>query len=282
VVQLGIFSKTFDGQDPATVLDAVRRAGFSAAQYNLACSGLPAMPEAIAPGVALAVAAAAQARGVAIAAVSGTYNMVHPDAAVRQAGHARLDVLASACAGLGTRLITLCTGTRDAQDQWREHPDNHTPEAWRDLLQSMETAIAIADRHDVLLGIEPELANVVNSARRARDLIDQLGSPRLRIVLDPANLFEVATPAEQRDTVSAAIDLLADRICMGHAKDRHADGRFATAGQGVLDYPHYLATLKTVGFSGPLITHGLTAAEAPAVAVFLRRVMGEAGIEATA
>jgi sugar phosphate isomerase/epimerase len=278
-MQLGIFSKTFDGTDPATVLAAVRRAGFSAAQYNLACSGLPAMPDAIAPGVALAVAAAARAQGVAISAVSGTYNMVHPDIAVREAGHARLEALASACAGLGTRLITLCTGTRDAKDQWHEHPDNHTPEAWRDLLASMETAIAIADRHDVLLGIEPELANVISSAQRARDLIDQLGSPRLRIVLDPANLFEVATLDEQRRTVSAAIDLLADRIFMGHAKDRHADGRFATAGQGVLDYPHYLACLKRVGFDGPLITHGLSAAEAPGVAVFLRQAMGDAGIE---
>jgi sugar phosphate isomerase/epimerase len=197
---------------------------------------------------------------------------------VRAAGHARLATLAAACAGLGTRVITLCTGTRDAQDQWRGHPDNDTPEAWRDLLAAMETAVAIADQHDVLLGIEPELANVVSSAAKARALIDQLGSARLRIVLDPANLFEVATLAEQRDTVAAAIDLLADRIVMGHAKDRHADGRFATAGTGVLDYPHYLACLTRVGFDGPLITHGLGADEAAGVATFLRGALAEAGI----
>ena len=59
---------------------------------------------------------------------------------------------------------------------------------------------------------------------------------------------------EQRRTVAAAIELLADRIAMGHAKDRHADGAFATAGTGVLDYPHYLACLKRAGFDGPLIT----------------------------
>jgi sugar phosphate isomerase/epimerase len=212
---------------------------------------------------------------VAIAAVSGTYNMIHPDPQVRAAGHARLEVLAAACAGLGTRLITLCTGTRDPLDQWKEHADNGNAEAWRDLLASMETAIVIADQYDIELGIEPELANVVSSAQRARDLIDQLRSPRLRIVLDPANLFEVATLAEQRATVAAAIDLLADRIALGHAKDRHADGRFATAGTGVLDYPHYLACLKRAGFDGPLITHGLGAEEAPGVAMFLQRVIAE-------
>ena len=278
-MRLGIFSKTFDGTDPATVLNAVVRAGYTAAQYNMACSGLPAMPDEIGSGVAQGVALAAKENGVEITAVSGTYNMIHPDVKIREAGHARLETLAKACAGLGTPLITLCTGTRDPKDQWHEHPDNSTPEAWRDLLKSMEAAIAIADTYDVYLGIEPELANVVNSAKRARQLIDQLGSSRLWIVLDPANLFEVATLEEQRSTVAAAIDLLADRIAMGHAKDRYADGKFATAGTGVLDYPYYLSRLKSVGFDGPLITHGLAAAEAPGVATFLKRVLRESGIQ---
>jgi sugar phosphate isomerase/epimerase len=277
-LQLGIFAKTFPGSDPQTVLAAVRAAGYTATQYNMACSGLAAMPDAIEASAAQAVAQAAREQGVAMTAVSGTYNMIHPDPAVRAAGHARLATLAASCAALGTRLITLCTGTRDAQDQWRGHADNTTPEAWRDLLASMRTAAEIADQHDVFLGIEPELANVVNSASRARALIDQIGSDRLRIVLDPANLFEVASLAEQRSTVAEAIDLLADRIVMGHAKDRHADGRFATAGQGVLDYPHYLACLKRAGFDGPLITHGLGADEAAGVAVFLRGALAEAGL----
>jgi sugar phosphate isomerase/epimerase len=280
-MRLGIFSKTFDGAEPSGVLAAVRAAGFTAAQYNMACSGLPAMPDAIDAAAARAVAQAAQMHGVRLAAVSGTYNMIHPDPAVRAAGHARLDVLAAACAGLGTSLITLCTGTRDAQDQWRAHGDNDSPAAWRDLLASMEIAAGIAERHGVDLGIEPELANVVSSAPRARALIDQLGSARLRIVLDPANLFEVATLAEQRSTVAQAIDLLADRIALGHAKDRRTDGSFATAGTGVLDYPHYLACLKRAGFDGPVVTHGLAAAEAAGVAAFLQRVMADTGIAVT-
>lgn len=140
----------------------------------------------------------------------------------------------------------------------------------------METAIGIADRCDVDLGIEPELANVVNSAQKARRLIDEMRSPRIKIVLDPANLFETTTLDEQRTTVSAAIDLLADRIVMAHAKDRNPDGSFATAGKGVLDYAHYLGRLKAIGFTGSLITHGLAASEAKDVARFLSEKL-EAG-----
>jgi len=277
-MRLGIFAKTFEGRDPKSALAAVRQAGFTAAQYNMACSGLPAMPDEIEPAVAQAVALAAKETAVEIAAVSGTYNMIHPDVTVREAGHARLETLARACAGLGTSLITVCTGTRDAHDMWRAHPDNGSPDAWRDLLVSMDAAIGIADRYNVELGIEPELANVVDSAERARQLIDQLGSARLRIVLDPANLFEIATLGDQRRVVAKAIDLLADRIALGHAKDRLSDGRFATAGTGVLDYPHYLSRLKAAGFEGPLITHGLTAAEAPSTAKFLKSVLQQCGI----
>ncbi|WP_377293744.1 sugar phosphate isomerase/epimerase family protein [Rhizobium sp. SG2393] len=274
-MKLGIFAKTFEGTDPATVLSAVAAAGYQAAQYNMACSGLPSMPDVISDAQADAVAAAAVAAGVEIVAVSGTYNMIHPDRSVREAGHRRLEVLALQARRMGTDLITLCTGTRDAKDQWKEHPDNDTPEAWQDLLEAMRIAVAIADRYDVYLGIEPELANVINSAEKAARLIAETGSARIRIVLDPANLFEVATIEEQRRTVSAAVDLLADRISMAHAKDRTPDGGFTTAGKGVLDYGHYLGCLKAIGFTGSLVTHGLSAAEAPAVATFLTGALSE-------
>lgn len=272
-MRLGIFAKTFAGSDPRTVLTAAKAAGFASVQYNMACSGLAAMPDSLTPGQCAAVAEASVATGVAIAAVSGTYNMIHPDPGVRAKGLQRLAILIENAAALGTDMVTLCTGSRDAEDQWRHHPDNATPEAWRDLLAEMAKACAFAESHGVKLGIEPELANVIDSAPRARLLIDTLQSPALAIVLDPANLFEVTPLPAQRDLLSAAIDLLADRITMAHAKDRDAAGGFATAGQGVVDFPHFLSRLHAAGFHGDLVTHGLTAAEAPGVARYLAETL---------
>jgi sugar phosphate isomerase/epimerase len=255
------------------VLRAAKTAGYAAVQYNMACSGLPAMPDTLTADQTAAVANASVATGVAIAAVSGTYNMIHPDPAIRAVGLRRLGVLIDAAAAMGTGTVTLCTGTRDPDDQWRAHPDNATPEAWRDLLDALAKACALAEAKGVQLGIEPELANVVDSAPRARALIDSLQSPSLAIVLDPANLFEVAPLATQRDILSLAVDLLADRIVMAHAKDRNADGSFATAGQGVVDFPHFLGCLGRAGFAGDLVTHGLRVEEAADVAVFLARAV---------
>jgi sugar phosphate isomerase/epimerase len=273
-MRLGIFARTFPGTDPASVLASAAAAGYSCTQYNMACSGLPSMPDSINPRQATRVAEASAGTGVAIVAVSGTYNMIHPDPRTRADGHRRLEVLATRCAELSTALITLCTGTRDPVDQWRRHPDNDTEAAWHDLLTAMEAAISIADRHNVDLGIEPELGNVVNSATKARRLIDTMTSRRLKVVIDPANLFEVATLEQQRDLVSSAIDLLADRIVLAHAKDRTRDGRFTTAGKGVLDYVHYIERLRSAGFAGSMVTHGLSAHEAGDVVAFLSERLG--------
>ncbi|TIT37963.1 MAG: sugar phosphate isomerase/epimerase [Mesorhizobium sp.] len=272
-MRLGIFAKTFPGTDPAVVLAAVKQAGYETTQFNLACAGLPSMPDAVPADAVAAIRVAARSSAVSLAALSGTYNMAHPDRTVRDEGLRRLGVVIDTAAALAIPLVTLCTGSRNAADQWAYHPDNATPVAWSDMAAEMEKALALAETAGVDLGIEPEQANIVTSASDAMRLIAEMGSEHLKIVLDPANLFEHATPDEARTIVAAAIDQAAGHIAMAHAKDRHGDGRFATAGQGVVDFPDFVARLKGVGFDGALVTHGLSADEAAGVAAFLRGLL---------
>ena len=272
-MQLGIFARTFSVHGALPVLKAVKLAGFECAQFNLACLGLPSMPDEIAGGVAEDIASAASTSGVNIAAISATYNMIHPDLKQRADGLRRLGLIIARARVMGTSLVTLCTGTRDPHDQWRHHKDNDSAEAWRDLVTEMAKALELAERHDVSLGIEPELANVISSATHAKRLLAELPSERLRIVLDSANLFEIESSARRTELVAEAVDLLGGRIVMAHAKDRDASGKFVAAGKGVIDFRDFIKRLKQVGFDGPLVTHGLDEAEAPAVAAFLRQVM---------
>lgn len=268
-MKLGIFAKTFEGTDPALVFSAAKASGFSMVQYNMACSGLTSMPDEISSEIATAVNHGAKQNDIEITAISATYNMIHPDMAVRKIGLQRLEILATRCAAMGASTLTLCTGTRHATDQWQWHAENETPDAWRDLVSEMAQALAIAERYNVVLGIEPELTNVVNSAAKAKLLIGEMQSSRLKIIFDAANLFEAASLQEQKSIISASVDMLAEHIVMAHAKDRRPDGAFTVAGRGCLDYGHYISCLKRVGFDGALVTHGLAAADAPNVAQFL-------------
>jgi sugar phosphate isomerase/epimerase len=269
-MQLGIFAKTFAVQGAAPVLNAVRAAGYQTAQFNMACVGLPSMPDEITDSVISEIAAASKSSDVSIAAISGTYNMAHPDPVVRADGLRRLRVLIKNAKALGTNLVTLCTGTRLTTDQWQFHKDNASPEAWRDMRTEMAKALQLAEAHGVKLGIEPELANIVSSAKLAKQLIDDLKSPHLKIVLDPANLFEIETKRHCKEIIACAVDLLGGEIAMVHAKDRNPLGEFVAAGTGVVDFEHFINCLKQAGFDGPLVTHGLNQTEAPSVAAFLK------------
>jgi sugar phosphate isomerase/epimerase len=276
MMKLGIFAKTFAGTTPRDVLEAAGKAGYASVQYNMACSGISALPEQIDPGISEAVRQASAQTGLDIAAISATYNMTHPDLSKREAGRRSFAAIAAAAKPMGSNVLTVCSGSLDQQDQWRHHPDNASPQAWRGMIAEFEALIKIADQFDVLIGVEPELANIIDSAAKARTLIDTLGSDRIRIVLDPANLAERATAHERRNIIERAVETLAGDIVMAHAKDRKADGDFAAAGKGVIDFVHFLSCLNRAGFKGSLVTHGLAEAEAPGVADFLEGALAEA------
>ena len=280
---IGIFAKTFPQPTPEENLDAVRRHRLGVVQYNLACAGLPSLPERLEPRLAQRISAAAAARGITIAAVSGTFIMIDPIRDRRDTGLRRLGRLAGACALLGTRIVTLCTGTRDPDDMWRGHPANGRPDAWADLLTAMEQALVMAEEHDLWLAVEPETANVVNSPAKARQLLDELGSPRLKIIIDPANLFHAEDLPRQRAILDATFDLLGPDIVLAHAKDvRVVAGtvHHVAAGTGLLDYPYYLALLRHVPV--PLIVHGLAEAEVGGALAFLRGALAAAQGQAPA
>lgn len=272
-MELGIFAKTFSGSTPMEVFTAARKTGYTSVQYNMACSGIGALPVEISEEVADAVATASRETGVSVAAISATYNMIHPDRAIRETGRRSFEAIASRAARIGAGLLTVCSGSCDPEDQWRHHPGNSTETAWLEMIGEFRLLDEVAGRYGVRIGVEPELANVVSSAHKARALIDTLASDRIRVVFDPANLFEREDARARKETIENAVHLLKDRIEIAHAKDRNADGSFATAGKGVIDYEHYISVLRRSGFDGVLVTHGLSHDEAEDVFQFLRSTM---------
>src|ERR1043166_5016659 len=112
-MQLGIFAKTFPRRTLAETLDAVASHGLRCIQFNFSCIGLPTLPETIAPTAIRQVREQCDARGIALAGVSGTFNMIDPDDRHRRERLGRLAGLAEAARGLGWHLMTLWTARRD-------------------------------------------------------------------------------------------------------------------------------------------------------------------------
>lgn len=271
-MQPGIFAKTFTRPTLAETLDAIVAHGLSTTQFNMACAGLPSMPDHLDDETVLAIRREFEAHKLTMAALSGTFNMIHPDPAKRRDGLRRLAVLAAACAALNTSILTLCTGTRDPDNMWRRHPDNHTLAAWRDLIESMQAALHIADQYGVSLAFEPEPANVIDNAEKGRRLLDELRSPRLKVVIDAANLFHPGELPRMRPILEEAFELLGPDIVLAHAKDMSAQGETGQTpvGKGVIDFDCYLSLLHDINYTGPLIIHGLDESEVAGSVAFLR------------
>lgn len=277
-MNLGIFETVFSRPTLGGTLEAVVSYGLRTIQLDLVSAGLDSMPAQVPASVATTIHDESERRGVEIAAVGGMYNMIHPDPAVRQRGLASLREIAAAAPAIGTSLVTLCTGTRDTESMWRRHPDNATLEAWRDLRAAIGAAVEIAEAHDVTLGVEPEPANVMRDARAARRLLDETGSDRLKIVMDPANILAGDRERSPELVLDEAFDLLGPDIALVHAKDLSADGRFCAAGQGIVPWGHVLSLLLGVEFDGALILHTLTEADVPQATAMLRELMRERGM----
>lgn len=275
-MEIGIFPTTFVRETLDETLDAMVAHGLFAAQVDLGVTGLPDLPEALDVTDVRAIRRSFDERAIDFSAVAGHFNMAHPSAEVREAGLRSLRAIAGACRGLGTSVITLCTGTRNTGSMWRPHPENHSLEAWRALVKTMEQAVAIADDYGVMLAFEPEVNNVASSPERARRLIREIASPRLKVVIDGANIFQAGQLADMKRVLTEAIGLLRDDIILAHAKDLDHDGDAGhlAAGTGLLDFDLYIQLLRTIDYDGPLILHGLTEAQVPQCVAFLRERLG--------
>jgi sugar phosphate isomerase/epimerase len=272
MLEIGVFSKTFARPTLDEVLDAVLANGLHTVQFNLSCAGAPAMPQEIDPALVTRIRQAFVARQMTMAALSGTFNMIHPNLAERRAGMNSLRQLMGVCGDLDAPIVTLSTGTRNPDNMWRAHPDNQSAEAWADLLVSMQEAAQMAEEADVILAFEPEVSNVVDSAMRARRLLDEIRSPALKVVIDGANLFHTGELPRMREILTEAFDLLGDDIVLAHAKDLSRDGEAGreAAGTGLLDYDLYMRLLHQCKHMGALILHSLSEEQVAGSVAFLR------------
>jgi sugar phosphate isomerase/epimerase len=276
--RLGIFARTFRRNTPADVADAVIGAGYALAHWNFAAIGRSTLAADVQDDQFMAVRTAFDSAGLGIPSVSGTFNMIHPDADLR----VRQIQLAVRLIGLAPRLgagvVTLCTGTRDSDNMWRAHPGNADPSAWSDLRRSLDTLLEAAREAGIRLGVEPELANVVRDARTARRLLEEVGlDAPMGIILDPANLLVPDTIEQQDKIIGEAIDLLGGWVIGVQAKDVVASG-YSAPGAGLMNYPAMLAQLARLGRPVPVIVQDASEDDAARVRADLVRWYDEASV----
>jgi sugar phosphate isomerase/epimerase len=274
MISLGIFSKTFVRPTVEEAFREVASLKLSFIQFNFSNAGLPTLPDQIEPSVIDEIRSAMQRHSIQIAAVSGTFNLIDPDFELRDQNLRRLAVLAAACEVLHAPVITLCTGTRNPDDMWRDHPDNATAAAWDEMVEGVRLALWITEPFGVKLAVEPEPGNVMRDAQKTRKLLDEIRSPRLGVIFDAANILAGNADLPQKDVLGGAFELLGNDIALAHGKEFVGDeSRARIPGKGELDWAFYLTRLSETSYKGPLILHGFSEDQSDEAVAFARDVL---------
>ena len=103
------------------------------------------------------------------------------------------------------------------------------------FIRNFKPVVRCAEQYGVTIAIEPVVKHIVYDAKRARTVLDEIGSPNLQILLDPVNLLNMENVDAREDVFAEAIELLGKDVAMIHFKDflrKDAGGQLAATGAG--------------------------------------------------
>lgn len=178
-----------------------------------------------------AIGEAYRAAGVSIHSLGVYTNLIHPDQAERDANLAYFEDMMRIARDMGVHTLITEAGHWHAETLPPPRVPHHLQEeVWGGMVTTAKDLARRAEKYDATVLFEPFFRGFLASAKRTRLFLEAVDSPRVRALLDPANLLEVNDLEEMFDQLAPWIDCL-------HAKDRklHVD-RGVAAGLGDLDY----------------------------------------------
>ncbi|MDQ0253202.1 sugar phosphate isomerase/epimerase [Evansella vedderi] len=118
---------------------------------------------------------------------------------------------------------------------------------WLRLKATIEELVEEAEKWGVFVGIEPANGHLIGTAVELHQMLEEVPSTNIGVVLDPGNLLTAENFHQQDDIIKEAFQLLGSRIVACHAKDRvfREDGKLdeVPPGEGDMNYQLYMKLL---------------------------------------
>ena len=166
------------------------------------------------------------------------FHVTHPDAEIRGQTVGYLEDLARLCRDLGGRVMVF------GSPHQRSLLPGVTPEQAIDRLHEVfSRLVPTLEATDTVVALEPLApaeTNVLNTAAETCRLIDRIGSPHVRLLLDVKAMSSEATPIPEIIAASAG------HLAHFHANDANLQG----PGFGAVDFAPIFAALQSIGYAG--------------------------------
>lgn len=225
----------------------VHRLGFSCGHLALSkvIDEFPTTDEALTPGLAMYIKNVFAKNQVDIAVLGCYLNLAHPDRGqLAEITHRYLAHIRFA-SWLGCGVVGTETGAPN--ETYSYTPECHTQEALQTFMENLRPIVSYAEKMGVVIGIEPVYRHIVSDPKRARRVLDEIGSPNLQIIFDPVNLLDAENYEDRDSIIEEAIELLGPDVAVVHLKDcMMRDGKLLSmgCGQGEMDYKPILRFMK--------------------------------------
>lgn len=177
-------------------------------------------------------------------------------------------------------------GSLNPAGSWTPHPDNHTPESMDRFVESLREIGADAEANGVTVVVECHVVSIMRSPDVCAEVVERVGSPSIRLVMDPVNHFESIHQAfNGARHLHYMFDVLGQISPIGHAKDLHVGNELVThldetaPGEGVLDYVTFLTRFQEFNPDGYLLIEHIPLDRIPAAVAYIRRMADQAGVE---
>lgn len=228
-------------------IEDVHRLGFACGHLALSkvIDEFPTTDEALTPGLAMYIKNVFARNQVDIAVLGCYLNLADPNKEQLEKTIHRYMAHIRFASWLGCGVVGTETGAPN--EDYAFTPQCHTEEALQIFMENLRPVVAYAEKMGVVVGIEPVYRHIVYNPRRARQVLDEIGSPNLQIIFDPVNLLDMPNYEERDSVIREAIDLLGPDIAVVHLKDCMVrDGQLLSmgCGQGEMDYRPILKFMK--------------------------------------
>ena len=146
-------------------------------------------------------------------------NLVDPDNAAREAHVASLRHAFRVARAAGCPAVITGAGSRNPKGAWLPHPENRSEATRERLVAALRVASRAADEAGVLLGLECHTVTPLYDPESTRAILDEVGSPVLKVHMDPVNWMTFETVYASGEATRRMFDTLGpERILGAHSK----------------------------------------------------------------
>lgn len=228
-------------------LQIAKEQGFRCGHLALSkvISEYPVDDSALTPGLAMYLKKQFAGYDLDVAVLGCYLNLANPNEETMRKTYARYLANIRFASLLGAGVVGTETGA--CNEEYRYEPYSHTEEALELMIRRLKPVVDYAEKMGVILAIEPVYKHIVCNPKRARRVLDEIGSPNLQIIFDPVNLLDISNYRNREEIFEEAMDLLGKDIAVLHLKDFVVTEKgldSVACGTGLMKYEEILRFVK--------------------------------------